>query len=68
MLRGSMSSWGLGWYSDKVRSKVKLGRQTTDEGLIQRSSWPGTGVVMRKLQVGKPAMCAYPTAGTDGSR
>lgn len=53
-----MAPWGPGWYSDKVRSKLKLGRQPTDQGPIQQGPWPGTGMAVRGLHAGKPTMCA----------
>lgn len=55
---GSMAPWGPGCYSDKTRSKVKLGRQPTDQGPIQQGPWPDSGMVIRGLQAGKPTMCA----------
>lgn len=43
---------------DQAGIVTKLGRQPTDQGPVQQGPWPGTGMVVRGLQAGKPTMCA----------
>lgn len=57
MLPSSITPWGPGWYSNKVRFKVKLGRWPTDQGPIQEGLCPSMGTGMRELRAGNPTTC-----------